>query len=545
MMGYFGEFLRQHGTFPHVISTPEVAGVTYPLFYGTLLYPLLGIFTALLPANLVFRVFAVCLIALQYFSLKQLFQIATQDKFLARAVSAVVIWDIYVMTNLYSRGALSEFVAVALLQLALTWFFIGVVEPRKMTGARTAVVILALVLTAGSHTITAVYGGLFFLSTAIVVFPLIKDQIKKVWLVVATAGLLGVAALSPWIYILALFEDKLLVSGEAKRITLISGVDNLLARFAIFPLDIRTWGMPASGLTSISTPFLDAQINFPLLALAALFLFSAIKMGEGPDRRFRSLCFFGLGTFVVFLSLSVASWLWKGIPAPFHLVQFGYRLVSYCNLGLWMALLGLFLVIKSSRGKLSYNKIAISLVLILSAVCVFIKWHRADVTLSAKQDAVAPWDGNSDEARANLIHVTDYFYGFGAYSVQTPYPDAAAETATPLPHQKIPVTVSTGPQFGDFVTTDFDVADHVTALFHIQAFPWNIISLNDQVLTDGLKHYRSFFSADLHPGHYKLSYDFEPDGPWKFFYRLSWISFGALVLFTLSLTFRSARHKGN
>ena len=43
LAGYFGEFARQHGRMPVVVNTPEIAGVAFPIFYGYLLDPLLGL----------------------------------------------------------------------------------------------------------------------------------------------------------------------------------------------------------------------------------------------------------------------------------------------------------------------------------------------------------------------------------------------------------------------------------------------------------------------------------------------------------------------
>src|ERR1041385_792891 len=41
--GYFAEYFKQHHAFPDVINTEELSGMPIPIFYGFLLYPVLGL----------------------------------------------------------------------------------------------------------------------------------------------------------------------------------------------------------------------------------------------------------------------------------------------------------------------------------------------------------------------------------------------------------------------------------------------------------------------------------------------------------------------
>ncbi len=66
MVGYVGEYLRQHGTFPAVANTTQVGGMAFPLFYGYLLYPLLGLAATYLHPEIVVRLAAVAMFATQY-----------------------------------------------------------------------------------------------------------------------------------------------------------------------------------------------------------------------------------------------------------------------------------------------------------------------------------------------------------------------------------------------------------------------------------------------------------------------------------------------
>src|SRR5262245_43767029 len=55
LTGYFGEFFKQHLAAPEVLHTVELAGIPYPVFYGFLLYPLLGMISSVTDAHAAIR----------------------------------------------------------------------------------------------------------------------------------------------------------------------------------------------------------------------------------------------------------------------------------------------------------------------------------------------------------------------------------------------------------------------------------------------------------------------------------------------------------
>ena len=46
LAAYTGEYFRHHGSFPITINAPQESGMAFPVFYGTLFYPALGLFTS-------------------------------------------------------------------------------------------------------------------------------------------------------------------------------------------------------------------------------------------------------------------------------------------------------------------------------------------------------------------------------------------------------------------------------------------------------------------------------------------------------------------
>ena len=98
--------------------------------------------------------------------------------------------------------------------------------------------------------------------------------------------------------------------------------------------------IPATDLHAM-TPYLDAQINIPLLLLlACVLIFLIIRPShDGHERPSIILAgvFICLAAFT--LALSVSQELWVMLPAlrPLTLFQFSYRLITYVNLFLMIA----------------------------------------------------------------------------------------------------------------------------------------------------------------------------------------------------------------
>ena len=55
-MSYFAEFFKAHLSFPEVIHTEQLSGMPYPVFYGFLAYPLLGLLGAITSPTVAIRI---------------------------------------------------------------------------------------------------------------------------------------------------------------------------------------------------------------------------------------------------------------------------------------------------------------------------------------------------------------------------------------------------------------------------------------------------------------------------------------------------------
>ncbi|MGH9549769.1 MAG: hypothetical protein ACRD3W_10360, partial [Terriglobales bacterium] len=122
---YFGAYMRAHMQLPYVLNTFQLSVMAYPAFYGYLFFPLLGVFTTILDANLVLRAAAFLLLAAQFYAIYLAIGRLSGNCMFACLVGTLVTWAIYPLTNLYNRGALPEFFATGLLTCALALWLLA------------------------------------------------------------------------------------------------------------------------------------------------------------------------------------------------------------------------------------------------------------------------------------------------------------------------------------------------------------------------------------------------------------------------------------
>jgi hypothetical protein len=272
IIGYFGEYFRQHWTFPITLNTEQLAGMPYPVFYGYLFYPAAGLISAITGCSFALRLVCSLVFLLQVRQVSKTAETLTGDRFLACAVTVLVSFATYPLTNLYNRAAITEFVAVSLVtSVCMMWLrIVRTNDTRLLSGAA-----LALTFAMGTHPITAILGSLMIALSILAFWPLPRE----LWNPMGWAAALIALVMTPWIYAVALFGGKVKVSGGWIGF-FPNTLDHLATRFSPLPWDPRLgteegllWG----------TPYLDTQINFALLVLAVFLLFRAIR----TDREFR------------------------------------------------------------------------------------------------------------------------------------------------------------------------------------------------------------------------------------------------------------------
>ncbi len=116
MTNYFGIFSEQNSAFPLVINTNNFGGIgnPSPLFYGYLFYPVFGWLSFVLNADMALRLSFFVLWLMQFFTLYKVFIQQTANRLITLTITALCLWTIYPLTNIYNRSALTEAYATGL-----------------------------------------------------------------------------------------------------------------------------------------------------------------------------------------------------------------------------------------------------------------------------------------------------------------------------------------------------------------------------------------------------------------------------------------------
>jgi hypothetical protein len=589
LVGYFGEFFRQHHRMPVTLTTPEFAGLAQPIFYGYLFYPVLGLASMRVHPEIVVRVAAVLLFALQYVCVRKTLRRLGAAESLASAVACLMIWAIYGLTNLYNRSALTEFFAVGLVTCAVcSWFDLLAATTRPAVWRRALRFGLFFTLAAGTHPITAVYSlpMLAVLAIGLLPRPVGPGRLSRLAALVAV-GLLGAIVLAPWLWAVHRLGPQLFIAGYANELSDLSdSIDHWAARLAPIPFDFRPLRYEPA---VVSTPYLDAQINIPLLILGAALLWQCLRgtsspqpsppeggegVGKSPqpspllrgEGRVRGIAF--VATPILYtaasLYLSLRPEGFRYLPRVFLVVQFLYRLVSYVNLALFLVLLFLLYharmrrtVARPAGGGERVSPVLLCFVLTLSGVGVAEKLVHAWVATIPETYHIQKWAKygrtfthrvgaphlrKTDADRQASVHLPMSFCGYSDYTTPHWLTRLTPEEEKTVPIAFLPVDWQGG-RFGECgnVSVCLDKPGYVAT--EIAAFPWNRLLVDGQPVPE--EQLRAWQPDKLAPwngalqivvpvpaGAHVLEHQFVPDAIWCILNRCAWavlIGWGIVV----------------
>ncbi len=298
MIDAYRAHISEWKEFPVSLQTNEMIGMAQPLFYGVLFYPLLGVLSLFLGSAIALRLFLIglwfsfCLFLKNYF----------QERQLPSSWAFLFLTAIYPLNNLYHRGAIPEFVAFILIEIALLLW---------MQSRSFSIVGFLFLSACGTHPPTALYSLPFFLLTT--------PTLKKIPPLIPILSLILI--LLPTFLVLFQFGPHLYLNQGGLRLFYHSTLDNVFHRLFPFPLDARLLKSSA-----VSTPFNTTQTHTLLFIALLPFLFRQLR----TKLLFALWCFLILASTVPIFSL--------GIFGP---LQFPYRLINFQNLTLLLILLSL------------------------------------------------------------------------------------------------------------------------------------------------------------------------------------------------------------
>jgi hypothetical protein len=541
-IGYFGEYFHQHRTMPVAYNTPQLVGMADPVFYGTLLYPLLGLASSIVAPGVVMRLAAVAVWLAQYLLVSRALVRLHAPRYVAHLVAILVVWAIYPLTNLYNRSALTEFIATGLLVCALSALFLLIEtdNPRHRTRYVSGL-FLCLTLAAGSHPITAVYGLWFFLGLALVFFVALRtDIVRRGAILRATWApiLAGLLCLLPWVVAVVRFGDALYIRylwvdahGLPKVFLYADSLDHWLTRFWPLPWDRRV--RPGVSLDQVSTPYLDAQINVPLLIVFVALAAIAIPVWRrSRDRGVVAAIAIPAILFAFFTWLSLSAACYEFLPAPARMIQFAYRAVTYQNLSL---LLGVFMVVRA-LGRVPkpapdgpWRRPAIVAVLLacllLSTLGVLRKGQHI---LAIQGDGSSPHWTLGGAERRNLANLSGFYYAWG-YSTAHLFTPWSANDGPVLTRD---FEVDPDLDFGRVAPMVLELPAPSSVLTNVVTFPWNVFTIDGAVVPrDGVRTHGNKAVVLVPRGSHTLAVAFQPDALWR---RLHTVSL--VVLFGWCLT---------
>ena len=268
MTNYFAVFFDHNFSFPIIINTNNFGGIgnPSPIFYGYLFYPIFGILGSAINTDIALRLPFFFLWLVQFVALYKVFKKTTDSRLISLTITAMSLWTIYPLTNIYNRSALTEAYATGLLTVSFCCLILFLHENKSKHDLRYLSLLgLSITLVIGSHPITGLYGscflGLIFLIHMTNFKKIPKNILKKILLLFG-AGIFSLLIISPWLYVLFEFNGNLRISSHPHVEIFSESIDYPLSRFLPFPLDLRSlvYGFKVEG----GTPFLETQTNIPL-----------------------------------------------------------------------------------------------------------------------------------------------------------------------------------------------------------------------------------------------------------------------------------------
>jgi hypothetical protein len=506
-IGYFGEYFRQHWTFPITINAEQIAGLPTPVFYGYLFYPAAGLISSFTGCAFALRLVCSLVFLLQVRQVSKAVEVTAGNRFVVCAVTILVSFATYPLTNLYNRAAITEFVAVSLvISVCMMWLRIVQMDDPDRRRPLVLGAALALALAMGTHPITAVLGGFTLCLVILTTLPF-RHYSRDLWKTAGVGLALIFIVMTPWIYAVAHYGQKLNIA-DGRVILFTKRTDRFLTRFSPLPWDPR---ISPPGLEKWDTPHLDTQINFAMLILAIYLLYRFIPQRDAkpvPQFRFALFAFAG---FVLVCFVSLSTWFWDVIPGSLKFIQFAYRLVTYADLLLLFTVLFALAGMRRLAGSPDRPLVAaLAVCLTFAAASVTVKLIHAYRAEEPNALAGSGWPtANRDALR--LLPST--FYWTKDYAAKSGSRGTMLRTTALM---DAPFPIGTQERFGEVLPFLIPNNDLRLIRTNVQIFPWNRIVWNGREIpfeeTSTNRDLITIISSK--PGAGTLQYVLRPDPVW-------------------------------
>jgi hypothetical protein len=318
-----GNALVESGHPSYFLNTAEI-GVFYPwfAFYGGSLYMIVGGVSELLGGHPILAYVGVTTLAIagSYLGMVWLGRELGLRGWTSHVPALVVVTSAYYITNLYGRGAWTEFMATAVIAPLLA-SGVHLVKAERWRPAPTFVFVLCTVIFSGSHNITLLWGT----TVAVLAALILRLAFGRPTRLPARrlAMLAGLGAASVLVNAWYLVPDVAYAQDIRAHILALAVAGAPFFDTPAVLLDpLRT--VPSES----TTPALYVQV--PVWFLAWAIVTGALLLWRrGADGELRR-AWVGLVILIgVVLGMIMVTPLWSVMPFPFDEIQYPYRLGSY------------------------------------------------------------------------------------------------------------------------------------------------------------------------------------------------------------------------
>jgi hypothetical protein len=323
-----------------VNATP--LGVFYPwfAFYGGTLYTITGGLSQLLGGHPIPAYVGITTLAIAggYGGMLWLGRQLGLDRWLSHAPALVVLTSAYYVSNLYGRGAWTEFMATSAIAPMLA-SALHLTRTRRWRPWPVIAFLSSTIIFTGSHNVTLLLGTTLGAITLAMLWLALGAPIRLPFRRLAMVAGLGLASLlvSAWYlvpdlsyadFVKAHLETGLGEGGYALYKTFLKPILSFDAPGVL--LDPLRSSPAEGGVPGLFVQVPDWSLIWALAA-GALLLGRRGRSDEpgGRSDKLRRV-WAGVATFVAILLLMLTSAsFWKSIPWPFNLIQFPFRLNTY------------------------------------------------------------------------------------------------------------------------------------------------------------------------------------------------------------------------
>jgi hypothetical protein len=534
MVGHYGEHFRQHGDMPTALNFSAGVGIAQPVFYGYLLYPLLGLLSSAVGANVALRLGVALLLAVQFVALisagNRIFGLRRIAYFIGVSMAVAT----YSLTNLFNRGAIPEFFGVGFFVTAVAWAAtaaVAVEANRQIFFGWLAVVFLVLAL--GAHPPTTVLASATVAALGLgAAWGWWRERVtikRTTWAMAAVAAAWGALVLAPWIFAAGKFGPQLSVASSSRSwLFLPDRSDSWWGRFSPIPYDRLGFEL---GIYDVGAPYLEAQVSMVLLA----FLIWNLWLLRGRSKLRGGAVIGGVlvaavAWFLGLAAVSVSPALAEVFRAVAPSIQYVYRLVSYCNVALLVAVFASGVMIVRTGGyrwQRRRTDLVLTACLTVTAVGALIKLQHG--TVSGLQVDEPRFEPGGDRARLITVgpkeqaSVYDYVI-FGRWR------ELAEAEKENLVRVTFPVGTA-GADFGVAGAVRIEAAKPGWVVTNALVFPWQEVTINGRLPAAGdVARVGQFIAVRVADSARELQVVWRPDRGWWILHRGS--QFGlALGLF--------------